>query len=170
MDFSGRTESSLAQISELVGTWDADLSAFGDAYADVDLYFNIDGDGHGETYMNGEKTRDFSAYMFDSGEKGDGEGTYVAYDNEAYEAESADYTLKTNDNGDLVLTLYADDGEISYVKRSADDSAEAVSTDGVSAEDNTSKNPETGAEGVSAFIAIALGAGAAALLSKKRAK
>ncbi len=171
MDFSSRTESSLAQISALVGTWDADLSAFGDAYADTELYFNIGEDGHGETYMNGEKTRDFSAYMFDSGEKGDGEGTYVAYDNEAYEAESADYTLKTNDNGDLVLTLYADGGEISYIKRSDDASEESGSAEEDTAEDNsTSRNPETGAEGVSAFIAIALGAGAMALLSKKRAK
>lgn len=159
MDFSSRTESSLAQISDLVGTWDADLSAFGDAYVDVELYLNIDETGHGETYMNGEKTRDFNAYMYDNGEKGDGEGIYVAYDNEAYEAEAADYTLKTNDDGDLVLTLVADDGEISYIKRAADDASDEQPT--------TTENPDTGAEGVAAFIAVALGAGAIMMLSKK---
>lgn len=162
MDFSERTDSSLAQISELVGIWDADLSAFGDAYADVELYLDIDETGHGVTYMNGEKTRDFNAYMYDNGEKGDGEGVYVAYDNEAYEAEKAVYTLKNNDNGELVLTLYADDGEISYIKRAADTSADSSS--------DKAENPDTGAEGVSAFIAIALGAGAAMLLSRKHAK
>lgn len=168
MDFSDRTESSLAQISELVGTWDADLSAFGDAYADVELYLSIDETGHGETYMNGEKTRDFNAYMYDNGEKGDGEGIYVAYDNEAYEAEAADYTLKTNDNGDLVLTLVADDGEISYIKRASED---AASEDAASDEKpGNSENPDTGAEGVAAFIAVALGAGALMMLSKKNTK
>ena len=163
MDFSDRTESSVAQISDLIGTWDADLSDFGDAYADVELYFDIDENGHGVTYMNGEKTRDFNAYMFDSGEKGDGEGVYVAYDNEAFEAEAAAYTLKTNDNGNLVLSLTNDEGTISYIKRSTDNSA---------SDDNSgaSENPDTGAEGVSVFAAIALSAGAAVLLSRKHSK
>lgn len=174
MDFSERTDSSLAQISDMIGTWDADLSSFGDAYADTELYFVIDENGHGDTYMNGEKTRDFSAYMYDSGDKGDGEGVYVAYDNEAFEAESAEYTLSTNENGDLVLTLTADDGVISYVKRGAEATAEASAETGdeTGADDSsdTSKNPETGAQGVSAFIAIALGTGALMLLSRKKAE
>ncbi|MCM1334559.1 MAG: hypothetical protein NC237_05845 [Eubacterium sp.] len=162
MDYSERTSGSLAQIAELVGIWDADLSAFGDAYANVELYLDIDKTGHGVTYMNGAKTRDFNAYMFDSGTKGDGEGIYAAYDNEAFEPESAKYTLKENDNGDLVLTLYAVDGTISYIKRgSGADTATAVPV---------SANPPTGVGGVSGLVFAALGAGALMLISKKSSK
>lgn len=160
LDYSERSESSLAQISDLVGVWYADLSAFGEAYADVELYLDIDETGHGVTYMNGEKTRDFKAYMYDCGEKGDGEGVYVAYDNEANEPEAADYTLKTDDSGKLVLTLYADDGVISYVKRTADVSGADKGSE--------SKNPDTGVEGAAAFAAIAFAAGGLMVLSRKR--
>lgn len=164
MDFSDRTESSLEQISDLAGTWDADLSNFGEAYADIELYFTIDEAGHGETFINGEKTRDFSAYMYDSGDNGDGEGTYVAYDNEAYEAESADYTITTNDSGETVLTLYNNEGEISYVRRAA---SEEPASDDSAAEDTASGNPDTGAEGVAAIAAVALAAGALMFVSRK---
>lgn len=170
-DFSARTDSSLAQISDLEGTWDCDLSAFGDAYADTELYFTVDETGHGETFMNGEKTRDFGAYMY---ETGDGEGVYVAYDNEAYEAEHADYTLTTSDGG-TVLTLTNDEGTITYVKREASETAEtaepADSADNSAETASSGKgNPETGAQGTAAFIAVALGAGAALVLSRKHNK
>ena len=82
MDYSAeRTEADLAQISDFVGTWDADLSGYGDDYADTELYTVIGEDGRGETYMNGEKSADYNAYAYDNDEKGDGKGIYVAYSN-----------------------------------------------------------------------------------------
>ena len=72
MDYTSHQEEAIAQISDFIGTWNADLSQFGEAYADTDLYFTIDENGHGITMMNGEQTTDFEAYAFDSGEKGDG--------------------------------------------------------------------------------------------------
>lgn len=160
-DFPQRTDSSIAQISDLVGTWDADLSGFGEDFADTGIHFTIDASGHGETFMNGEKTRDFSAYMYDSGDKGDGEGLYVAYDNEAYEAEHADYTLTTD--GETVLTLTNDEGSITYVKRAENSGVASGETSG-----ETKGSPDTGAEGVAVFTALALTAGAALTLSRKR--
>ena len=113
MDFSQRSDSSLSQIEAFIGTWNADLSGFGEAYANVSLYFTIDETGHGMTYMNGVNTSDFYTYAY---ETGDGQGVYVALDNLTYEAEAADYTLETNADGQTVLTLHAADGTISYIK------------------------------------------------------
>ena len=67
--------------------------------------------------MNGAQTADFESYAVDNGEKGDGAGIYVAYSNLEYEAEAAPYTLTVNDAGQMVLTLTADDGAISWVKQ-----------------------------------------------------
>ncbi len=119
MDYSSHTETALKQIGELgfVGDWKADLSGFGEAYADVDLRMSIDGNGHGVTFMNGEQTADFEAYAVDNGAKGDGIGLYVAYSNLEYEAESAPYTMTVNDDGQTVLTLTADDGAISWIRQ-----------------------------------------------------
>ncbi len=118
MDYSAHSEGSLAQLKDLgfEGKWVADMSPFGEAYADVELYMTIDESGHGLTFMNGQQTRDFEAFAFDNGEKGDGAGLYVAYDNEAKEPEAAPYTMVTDDNNQIVLTFYATDGVISYVK------------------------------------------------------
>lgn len=118
MDYSAHNEGSLAQLKDLgfEGKWVADMSPFGEAYADVELYMTIDESGHGLTFMNGQQTRDFEAFAFDNGEKGDGAGLYVAYDNEAKEPEAAPYTMVTDDNNQIVLTFYATDGVISYVK------------------------------------------------------
>ncbi|MBR1820854.1 MAG: hypothetical protein IJ769_04450 [Clostridia bacterium] len=123
MDYSAHTDAALAQLDALglIGTWQADLSAFGEAYADIDLSFTIDENGHGLTTMNGETTADFEAYAYDSGEAGDGAGLYVAYSNIDYEAEAAPYTLTENADGQTVLTLYAEDGTISYVKADVDE-------------------------------------------------
>ena len=117
MDYSAHTETALNQIDELgfVGTWKADLSAFGEEYASTELSMTIDENGHGVTIMNGEQTADFEAYAVDSGAKGDGEGLYVAYSNSDYEAEAAPYTMTVNDDGQTVLTLTADDGTISWI-------------------------------------------------------
>ena len=100
-----------------MGSWKADLSAYGKEYASVDLSMTIDEAGHGVTFMNGAQTADFEAYAVDNGEKGDGLGLYVAYSNLEYEAEAAPYTLTVNDAGQTVLTLTADDGTISRVKQ-----------------------------------------------------
>ena len=78
---------------------------------------SIDEAGHGVTVMNGAQTTDFEAYAVDNGEKDDGIGLYVAYSNLDYEAEAAPYTLTVNDAGQMVLTLTADDGTISWVKQ-----------------------------------------------------
>ena len=118
MDYSAHSEASLAQLKDLgfEGKWVADMSPFGEAYAGVELYMVIDENGHGLTFMNGQQTRDFEAFAFDNGEKSDGAGLYVAYDNEAKEPEAAPYTMVTDDNSRIVLTFYATDGVISYVK------------------------------------------------------
>ena len=125
MDYSSRSESSLKQIQELgiAGSWAADLSPFGEEYADVELSMTIDENGHGTTYMNGVQTRDFEAFAMDNGEKGDGVGLYVAYDNETFEPEAAPFTLTENEDGATVLTLVAEDGTISWVKAEAPETA-----------------------------------------------
>ena len=114
MDYSQRSEDTLAQITDFIGTWDADLSAFGEAYSDVSLYFIVDETGHGMTYMNGVNTSEFDVYAYESEA---GKGIYVAFEISDGEAEGADYTLQQNEQGRTVLTLYAADGTISYVKR-----------------------------------------------------
>ena len=116
MDYSQRTEASVAQIADFVGTWDADLSAFGEAYADASLYFTIDESGRGVTRMNGVQTAEFDAYAY---EAEPGKGVYVAYDLTGFEAEGASYTMQTDAQGRTVLTLSAADGDISYIKRAA---------------------------------------------------
>ena len=121
MDCTSHTEESLAQLEALgfVGSWDADLSAYGEAYAGITLHMSIDENGHGVTYMNGMQTADFEAFALDNGEAGDGDGLYVAYSNYEYEAEAAPYTMEENEDGAAVLTFYADDGTISWVKAEA---------------------------------------------------
>ena len=114
MDYSQRMEGTLEQIADFIGAWDADLSAFGEAYADVSLYFTVDETGHGMTYMNGVNTSEFDVYAYESEA---GKGIYVAFEISVGEAEGADYTLQQNEQGRTVLTLYAADGTISYVKR-----------------------------------------------------
>ena len=86
------------------------------AYADTELYTVIGEDGHGETYMNGEKSTDYNAYAYDNDEKGDGKGIYVAYSNLTGEVSHAEYTIEEED-GKTVLTFVNDEGAISYVKR-----------------------------------------------------
>jgi hypothetical protein len=98
------------------GRWVADMSPFGEEYANVELYMTIDENGHGLTFMNGQQTRDFEAFAVDNGEKGDGTGLYVAFDNEAKEPEAALYTMVKDNSNQIVLTFYATDGVISYVK------------------------------------------------------
>ncbi len=118
MDYSAHSDGSLTQLKDLgfEGKWVADMSPFGEAYAGVELYMTIDENGHGLTFMNGRQTRDFEAFAFDNGEKGDGAGLYVAYDNEVKEPEAAPYSMVTDENNQTVLTFFATDGVISYVK------------------------------------------------------
>ena len=121
MDYSAHTPEALAQLNSLgfCGTWQADMSPFGEAYASVDLSMTIDENGHGVTMMNGAQTADFEAFAADTGEKGDGKGLYVAFSNPEGEAESAPYAFAVNENGQPVLTLTADDGVISWVRQDA---------------------------------------------------
>ena len=114
MDYSQRADATLTQISDFIGTWDADMSPFGPAYADVSLYFTIDEAGHGTTWMNGVVTSEFDVYAYESAPD---RGVYVAYELDSGEAEGTDYTLQTSESGQTVLTLYAADGTISYIKR-----------------------------------------------------
>ena len=63
-----------------------------------------------------------------------------------------------------MLALTNDEGTLYYTKRSSGASED-------SSDENTSKgSPDTGAEGVSAVIALALGAGAALIISRKRSR
>lgn len=119
MDYSAHMPDALAQLNDLgfVGSWQADMSPFGEEYASVDLSMTIDENGHGITMMNGVQTADFEAFAADNGEKGDGIGLYVAYSNLEGEAEAAPYAFSTNEKGQKVLTLTADDGVISWVKQ-----------------------------------------------------
>lgn len=119
MDYSAHTPDAVAQLNALgfAGSWQADMSAFGEEYASVDLSMTIDENGHGVTMMNGVQTADFEAFAADIGEKGDGIGLYVAYSNLENEAESAPYAFSVNEAGQLVLTLTADDGVISWVRQ-----------------------------------------------------
>ena len=118
LDCSAHSEDALEQLAALgfVGSWNADLSAFGEAYAGVELSMSIDENGHGVTTMNGEQTADFEAFALDNGEKDDGAGLYVAFSNLEGEAEAAPYTLEENADGDTVLTFFSDEGAISWIK------------------------------------------------------
>ena len=128
MDYTAHTDEALAQLSGLgfVGTWKADLSAYGEEYASVDLSMTIDEKGHGVTTMNGVQTADFEAYAFDSGEKNDGRGLYVAYSNPESEAEAAGYMFSSNENGQTVLTFTADDGVISWVRQATETASDVI--------------------------------------------
>ena len=128
MDYSAHTDAALDQLAGLgfVGSWKADLSAYGEGYASVDLSMTIDEKGHGVTMMNGAQTADFEAYAVDNGEKGDGRGLYVAYSNLESEAEAAPYAFSTNENGQTVLTFTADDGVINWVRQDAETASEVI--------------------------------------------
>ncbi len=128
LDYSAHTDAALDQLADLgfVGSWKADLSAYGEEYATVDLSMTIDERGHGVTTMNGAQTADFEAYAVDNGEKGDGRGLYVAYSNLESEAEAAPYTFSTDENGRTVLTFTADDGVINWVRQDEAASAEVI--------------------------------------------
>ena len=143
MDYSSHSEAALGQLKDLgfIGAWKADLSEYGDDYAAVDLRMTIDENGHGETTMNGESSASFEAYALDSGEKGDGEGLYVAYSLTDFEAEGAPYTFTTDEEGRDVLTFIADDGTISWVRQDADDVIEIATAEELAAiNDNPSGN------------------------------
>ena len=122
MDYSAHTEEAVAQLTDLgfVGTWLADMTPFGEAYANVELIMTIDEKGHGITLMNGQQTADFEAYALDNGKKGDGIGIYIAFSNPENEAEDAPYIITVNEKGQTVLTLTAEDGTISWVKQIAE--------------------------------------------------
>ena len=128
MDYSAHTDTALNQLADLgfVGFWKADLSAYGEEYAAVDLSMTIDEKGHGVTTMNGQQTADFEAYAVDNGEKGDGQGLYVAYSNLEAEAEAAPYAFSTNEDGQTILTYTADDGVIDWVKQDAEAASDAI--------------------------------------------
>ena len=135
MDYTSRAPESLAQLADLgfVGAWQADLSAFGEEYAEVDLSMSIDENGHGVTLMNGQQTADFEAFAADVGERDDGQGLYVAFSNWEGEAEAAPYAFSVNEDGQAVLTLTADDGTISWVRQDAAATEEAVEIDSAEA-------------------------------------
>ena len=135
MDYSAHAEAALAQLSDLgfVGTWQADMKPFGEAYANVELTMTIDENGHGVTFMNGVQTADFEAYAVDKDEKGDGMGLYVAYSNLEGEAEAAPYAMTVNEAGQDVLTLTADDGTISWVRQETSEVIEVANAEDLAA-------------------------------------
>ncbi len=98
MDYSAeRTESSMAQISDLKGTWSTD-----------NTYFIVDYNGERKTYLNNELVSKYTFYAYDNdGDDSKKSGIYAIYQNGV--AESGKYEL-TESDGKIVLTLTAQDG------------------------------------------------------------
>lgn len=118
LDYSAaRSASSLSQLVGFVGTWDADLSTYPE-FADSDLYCVLDTNGNGKIYAYGQQANDYKYYAYEN-DSSMGSGIYVAYDNTENEFESCKYTFTTNSQGKTVLTLLAEDGIISWIKRTS---------------------------------------------------
>lgn len=117
MDYSTeRSESSLNGVLPLVGTWDADLSGI-DGGEGMELYFILDEDGRGTTYLNGEAVHTFSAFAYDNNGSDDTQsGIYVALDDIENEPEWSRYII-SDDGSTLTFTDTAGNTLISYVRR-----------------------------------------------------
>lgn len=90
MDYSQRSESSLAQLSDLVGKWECDMSKIS-GFGNAQMYIELGEDGVGRTYLDMAGTGN---YILES------EYNYYAYDNSAtalagiYVVDSADEGIK----------------------------------------------------------------------------
>ena len=69
--------------------------------------------------MNGVKLNDYKFYAYENNSNLKS-GVYIAYDNDNLESEFSRYSFTTNSRGQTVLTFYAVDGEISWIKRTSD--------------------------------------------------
>lgn len=153
MDYSlARTSSSLAQISDLVGTWDYYVS--GQAQPDT-LYIVIDTSGNGHTYYMGQNALNYQVFAYDNdGSASVKSGIYVA---RADEPQAAKYTITTNSAGKTIFTLTGEDeGQafaISYVKRTSTTPDDHDDSDSGSSESTSGTTvPVSGTTGVSASV------------------
>ena len=121
MDYSAaRSASSLRQLADFVGTWDADLSAYPEL-ADGALYCVLDASGIGKTYAYGQLAHEYNYYAYEN-DSSARSGIYIAYNHAEDEFESSPYTFTVNGQGQTVLTFWADDGNISWIKRTSSSS------------------------------------------------
>lgn len=114
MDYTGaRTQDSLSQLSDVVGTWDCDVSDYPE-FSDLgvtSLYCVLQADGTGTTYANGAVSSSYKIYAYDNSTDGRS-GIYVAY-NEDEGANGSHYALSGN-----TITFTTLEGEsITYTAR-----------------------------------------------------
>ncbi|MBR1737827.1 MAG: copper amine oxidase N-terminal domain-containing protein [Firmicutes bacterium] len=121
---SERSKDSLAQLSDINGKWNCDMSAFKGIpeYANADMYIEInDNNGIGRTYVdmtgsgNYALASEFFVYAYNTSDTGK-EGIYVVYtDDEG--VKYSKYKISEND-GIETLDFYSVDGEkiISYYR------------------------------------------------------
>ncbi|QIB67991.1 S-layer homology domain-containing protein [Aminipila butyrica] len=136
-----RTPSSLAGVTDLVGTWDADLSGYPEL-AGKSLYCVLKADGTGTTYLDGAVTDTYRFYAYDNDGKADTKtGIYVAYNEEP---ESSKYTI-TTENGKTVLAFYSAEGNhlISYTLRTSSSSGGKGHSGSKNNSRNTASAPTT---------------------------
>ncbi|MBQ9605166.1 MAG: hypothetical protein IJR45_07120, partial [Firmicutes bacterium] len=118
-----RSADSLAQLKDLTGKWNCDMTAFKamPEYADANMYMEISADGTGKSFVdmtgsgNYVEASDFFAYAYDTSNNAK-EGIYIAYtDDEG--SEYSKYVITETDTR-LILDFYTVDGIklVSYYK------------------------------------------------------
>ena len=126
MDYSGeRSAESLAQLSDISGRWNCDMSAFRSMpeYANADMYIELGADGVGKSFVdmagsgNYTQVSDYKVYAYNnSADKNKKEGIYVVYT--TYEGTKYSKYKVTENNGIETLDFYDVNGEkmISYYR------------------------------------------------------
>lgn len=124
MDYSQRSDTSLAQISDFMGVWDCAVSDYPELVqlGVTGLYFQINEEGIGQTFaeLNGSgeyvMTDSYQAYAYESDATAKS-GVYVAHNPAEGETQGSHYAI-TEVDGMTTLTLTTLDGEqIAYTKR-----------------------------------------------------
>lgn len=143
MDYTAaRSAGSLAQLSDLVGTWDCNVSNYPEltGMGVTSLYCVLNADGTGITYVNGQAANSYQFFAYDNSASAMS-GIYVAHAED--EIKGSHYVRSGND---LIFTTL--DGEsITYTKRgsSPTDNSGGDSGDGGSvASGNTTINASGG--------------------------
>lgn len=124
MDYSQRSDTSLAQMADFMGTWDCAVNDYPELvqFGITGLYFEIDEEGVGQTFteLNGSGeyivTDSYQGYVYESDASAKS-GVYVAHNPEEGETQGSHYVI-TEADGKTTLTLTTLDGEqITYTKR-----------------------------------------------------
>ncbi|WP_369282132.1 S-layer homology domain-containing protein [Oscillibacter sp. GMB15532] len=128
MDYTAaRTASSLAQLSDVVGTWDCNVNNYPElvSMGVTSLYCVLNADGTGITYVNGQAANSYQFFAYDNSASAMS-GIYVA--NAEDETKGSHYVRSGNN-----LTFTTLDGEsITYTKRgsTSNDNSGSGSGDG----------------------------------------